>query len=314
MPGTVTFSLEIELGWGVVQYGKLDVLSPERRAETKALDQLLHLCDDLQIPISFNIVGHLMRDGPLPSYEAGHTDGWFDEIPLKNPEENPEFYARDLVERIESARINHEICTHTFTHVECANESRETLRWEFDRVLDTHDDLGLKRPDSLVPPRHSQPSRNILKEYSIGIVRSPRSRAPKSSEASNRLQLGKNVVTGKQPIVRPRIVDDIVETYCTRYPSLTAPFLRTGQKQPHSIFQIIPVSLRKRLNRRNMSLVISNVIEQNSYVHFWSHLWEMANDDQWSVVERCLRGVANAKDNNDVQIRTMENLNQIMRS
>jgi hypothetical protein len=60
MTGTITLSLEIELGWGLAQFNKLDTLSDDRRQETDHLRRLLTLCDELSVPITFDIVGHLL--------------------------------------------------------------------------------------------------------------------------------------------------------------------------------------------------------------------------------------------------------------
>ncbi|MXR19087.1 polysaccharide deacetylase family protein [Halobacterium bonnevillei] len=310
MPATVTFSVEIELGWGVVQYGKLDVLSPNREAETSALKRLLDLCDEIEVPITFNVVGHLLRDTPLKSYDSGHKAGWFDDVPKTGPEKAPRFYAPDLINDIRDASVNHEICTHTFTHVECANVSPETLRWEFDKVMKTHENFGLDQPISLIPPRHSPPPRKILREYDIEIVRSSRVRAPGYNEATNRLQLALDILTGTQPITSPRVVDDIVETYCTQFPSLTAPFLRSGQADPHPVFRAIPQTVRRRLHSRNLTDVLSTAIRQDSYIHIWSHLWETANGVQWPLIEKFLRHVSKLRATNQLSIRTMEELNR----
>ena len=313
MSATVTFSIEVELGWGVIQYDNLDVLSQGRKAETEALEQLLDLCDELGIPMTFNVVGHLLRDSSLATYDESREDGWFDNIPKTGPEDAPEFYAPNLVERIQESSVSHEICTHTFTHVECANVTNETLRWEFDKVLETHEDFGLDRPVSLVPPRHSPPPRDILKQYGIEIVRSSRKRHPESQEASNRVQLAREILTGDQPIKQPRMVDDVIETYCASFPSLTAPFLQSGQKKPHPVFRTLPITARRRLHKHNLDQSLTAAIERDSNVHIWTHLWETANEIQWPLIEAFLRRVTEARTTDQVQIKSMEKLNSELR-
>ena len=313
MSATVTFSIEVELGWGVIQYDNLDVLSQGRKAETKALERLLDLCDELRIPMTFNVVGHLLRDTPLATYDGSHEDGWFDDIPKTGPKNAPEFYAPGLVERIQESSVNHEICTHTFTHVECANVPNETLRWEFDKLLETHQDFGLDRPVSLVPPRHSPPPRNILKEYGIEIVRSSRKRQPESQEASNRVQLARKILTGDQPIKQPRMVDDVIETYCASFPSLTAPFLQSGRKQPPPVFRVIPKIVRRRLHRHNLNQSLTAAIERDSNIHIWTHLWETANGVQWPLIRSFLRRVSESRTKEQVQIKNMKELNSELR-
>lgn len=314
MTATITFSIEVELGWGVVQFDKLDVLSPDRQAETDALVRILDHCDELEIPITFNVVGHLLREAPLSSYDGGHEDGWFDNIPLANPEEAPLFYAPDLAKRIRETDVDHEICTHTFTHVECAEVSPNTLRWEFDKAIETHEEFGLDQPTSLVPPRHSPPPRDILREVGIEIVRSPRSKAPGYQKATNRISLAHDILTGKQPIVAPRIVDGIAETYCTKYSSLTAPFLQSGRQLPHPIFRTMPRSVRQRLHSYHLHSTLSNTIQRDSYSHLWTHLWDTANDIQWPPIKGFLESVSSARDRGQIEVRTMEELNQQFRA
>ena len=313
MSATVTFSIEVELGWGVIQYDNLDVLSQGRKAETEALERLLELCDELRIPMTFNVVGHLLRHNPLVTYDASHEDGWFDDIPKTGPENAPEFYAPGLVERIQESSVDHEICTHTFTHVECANVTNETLQWEFDKVLEAHEDFGLDRPVSLVPPRHSPPPRDILKEYGIEIVRSPRKRHSESQEAPNRVRLAWEILTGNQPIKRPRMVDDIIETYCTSFPSLTAPFLQSGQRKPHPVFRVIPKIVRRRLHRHNLNKSLTAAIERDSNIHIWTHLWETANGVQWPLIRSFLRRISESKTKEQIQIKNMKELNSELR-
>ena len=313
MSATVTFSIEIELGWGVIQYNNLDVLSQDRKAETEALEQLLDLCDELSIPMTFNVVGHLLRDSPLTTYDGNHEDGWFDDIPKTGPNKAPKFYAPGLVERIKESSVNHEICTHTFTHVECANVPNETLRWELDSVLKAHEDFGLDRPVSLVPPRHSPPPRDILNEYGIEIVRSSRNRHPELQEASNRVQLAQDILTGDHPIKQPRMVDDVIETYCASFPSLTAPFLQSGQRKPHPGFRVIPKIVRRRLHKHNLNQSLTAAIERNSNIHFWTHLWETANGVQWPLIRSFLRNVSESKTKEQFQIKNMKELNSDLR-
>lgn len=75
MLGTVTISLEIELAWGVIRSHpeKVDErFSADRRRETETLDRLLTLCDDLDIPVNFDVVGHLLLDSCSGRHDGPH--------------------------------------------------------------------------------------------------------------------------------------------------------------------------------------------------------------------------------------------------
>lgn len=118
---------------------------------------------------------------------------------------------------------------------------------------------------------------------------------------------------GETPICPPRLVDGVVETYTTKYPTLTAPFLPAGQKEPHPVFKILPLSVRERLHTRNMNRALFTAIERESFVHMWTHLWETANDVQWPQLENFLRKVSTATDSGTLHIRTMKELNREVR-
>jgi peptidoglycan/xylan/chitin deacetylase (PgdA/CDA1 family) len=227
--------------------------------------------------------------------------------------ENRLFYAPDLVDNIKESSVDHEICTHTFTHVECAEVSEERLRWEFERVFETHEEHGLDRPVSLVPPRHSPPPRDVLKDLDIGIVRAPRAQLPSAREPPTRAHLAKDILTGEQPIAAPRLVDDVVETYCTRYPSLTAPFLPMGQTSPHPVFRTLPLAVRKRLHARHLKSHLSTVIERDSHIHLWTHLWDTANDMQWPLIKQFFRQFETEMYAGRINARTMKGLNEEIR-
>src|SRR5699024_9049508 len=106
MSGITTFSLEVELGWGVVHYDQMGYLSEDRAKETETLRKLLTLCDTYEITFSFDIVGHLFLDTPLNSYDTPHDEGWFDPIPKTGVSADPEFYAPDLVQMIRDAEMD----------------------------------------------------------------------------------------------------------------------------------------------------------------------------------------------------------------
>lgn len=115
MPGSAIFSVEVELGWGyhdLQRPNKYAALSENREAETEALERLLALCDRFEIPITFDVVGHLFLDDCPGTHGGEYPTDWFS----ADPETDPLFYAPDLTEMIEAAEVDHEICTHTFSH------------------------------------------------------------------------------------------------------------------------------------------------------------------------------------------------------
>jgi peptidoglycan/xylan/chitin deacetylase (PgdA/CDA1 family) len=314
MPGHVTISVELELGWGLHDVDGLDALSSGRRQESAYLTRLLDTCDALQLPVSFDIVGHLFREGPLDVYDGPHPGGWFDIVRDTHDDPDPRFHAPDLVEAIKEAEVGHEICTHTFSHVECRNVSPETVRWELRRVCEEHEQAGLDVPRSFVPPRHSLPEYECLREMGIETIRVPADRHPAFEEPSGRVQKALAPMIGTPPATDPRLVDGLVESYTTGHLSLTTPLLPSGQQTPHPVFRSLPESLRKRLHRRYLRRALNAAEDTGSSVHLWTHVWDLANDAQWPQVQAFLQELARRRDQGRLSTATMANLGESVRS
>ncbi|WP_435156813.1 polysaccharide deacetylase family protein [Haladaptatus sp. DFWS20] len=303
MTGVITLSLEIELGWGYHDLGRFDRLSRGRRWETKTLHRLLNLCDELDLPITFDVVGHLLHEPPV-SYDTPHTDDWFDSIPNNR---DPLFYAPDLVEAIQEADTEHEICTHTYSHALCGNIPTHVLEWELRRANEVQQEIG-ETSVSLVPPRHSQPAKEVLRDSNIEIVR-----VIGNDPAPTKLHKLNRLVFEPQEPIEPRMIDGVVETYCSGYSTLTAATLASGVKPPLSMFRAIPTAVRQRLHERYLIRAMEKAIEQDSYIHLWSHLHDMANDDQWPPIRTFLRSLAEQRDLGTLTVMPMEELNEHVR-
>ena len=124
MVATAVHSIEIELAWGWhdrERENRYESLSSDRTTETETLVWLLDIGDKYRIPFTFDIVAHLLCPSCDGSHAGPHSPGWFKEDPGTDVGTDPLFYAPDLVRMIQDARVDHEICTHTFSHVSADN-------------------------------------------------------------------------------------------------------------------------------------------------------------------------------------------------
>lgn len=308
MTGRVTLSVEVELGWGYHDLGRIDPFSEGRREETERLDALLSVCDRLGIQFSFDVVGALMLDAWPADLDSPHDDGWFDNVPKTSVEEDPLYYAPDMVRAIDDAAVDHEICTHTFSHALFDRISEEVATWELRQACRVHEEFGLDRPVSLVPPRHYRPPADVLEACGIETVRIPGYlSAPTKVHRFDRLLLS------PQSPTPPRLVGDVVETYCTSYTSLTAASLPAGQLDVHPAFRPIPKSLRKYLHERYLDRAVEKAIEADSDTHLWCHLYDMSNDDQFDPLVAFLENLAERRGRGEVEVFTMAQLNDAVR-
>lgn len=308
MSGVVTISIEIELGWGVHDLGEFGHLSDRGRRERTYLSRLLARCAELGLPLSFDVVGHLGRSSCDGDHGGPHEDGWFDADPGTDVTTDPLFYAPEAIEAIEASPTDHELCTHTFSHVLCDSVSEETLNWELERAQAHLARLTGSRTVSIVPPRHYRPPARALRNAGIETMRMCRDTSDRSRPAR-----AKELLVGPHPEFRPQVVDGVVETYCTSYPSLTSSALPAGQRSAARPFSALPVRSRQYLQRRYLRRAVADAAANDAYCHLWCHLFDLSNRYQWEPIGAFLGELAAMCERGTVEVLTMEALNDHVR-
>jgi len=307
MVATVTLSIEIELGWGRIDKpGPHPALSDGRKAETESLKRLLAVCDEHGVPITFDVVGHLLHEECDGYHEGPHPDGWFEKDPGTDVETDPHFYAPDFVEMILDAEVDHEIATHTYSHVLCDEVGPEVVDWELQRVKEIHEAFGLELPRSFVSSRHRTPPHAVLRDHGIDVIRIPfpEYRAPGlGAPGTFAWILGRT-----HPLGRTQKGNGITETYCTPHPSMTMTYLPNGQGSPSLPFQVISRRLRKKLHRRYLQRAVDTAVKQGGSVHLWTHLYNLANEAQWPQVRDALARLDRERSQGQVRLEPMADL------
>lgn len=304
----LSLSVEIELGWGqslLPPNQRFRNLSDRYRSrETEMLRRLVRTCDENEVPITFDVVGHLLLDSCEGTHGGGHEDGWFAMDPGTAVEADPLFYAPDLVERVATAEVDHDIGTHTFSHVPCDEITPNTLEWELTQCGRLHEDTGLPAPTSFVPPEHREPPEDVLRANGIEAIRLPDGTYPSDGSLVTRFLWP---FTRDPPAFDPVNSDGILHVYSTHSPSLTAVTLPQGAMQPHPSFRPIPKTIRKRAHRRYLTNALA-AVRDGSHVHLWTHLYDLSNDDQWPLVRSFIEEVGTVQRNTDVEVRTLDEL------
>lgn len=295
--------MEVELGWGVHDLGEYGRLSAGGVAERQYLSELLTVLDRGEIPMTFDIVGHLFCESCSGTHDSPHENGWFEADPGTDYHTDGLFYAPDMVSDIQSRTVDHELCTHTFSHVLLNEVSEETCRWEFEQVGQLHRQHVGQPPTSLVPPRHYLPAYELLSAYGIEVVR-----PAIASQSTANHQRFKELFAGPLPISELRRHEGLVETSCTTYPSLTAPALPSGQGIPHPVFRYIPLAIRKRTHLRKLKQATKTAAESEGHLHLWCHLFDLSNPHQLAVVSDYLDWLAQFQADTDLTVARMEDL------
>lgn len=305
----ITISIEIELGWGMHDLGRYGHLSDDGSEERAFLGALLSECERLDLPVTFDVVGHLFLESCAGVHEGPYPEGWFAADPGTDVDSDPLFYAPDVVRTVRERSTDHELCTHTFSHVLCGHAPRPTASHDLARAQECHEEALGEPARSLVPPRHSRPPLELLEANSLETVRIAR-----PTDKPTPIHRAKELVWGPHPDVgSPELVDGIVEIYCTNYQSLTGSALPWGQKPSYPAFRWLPMGLRQRLHRRYLEASLRRTVERDRDLHLWCHLWDLSNPYQWQPLRGFLGTLASARDRGDVDVLTMRALGDRVR-
>ena len=308
MTGSVTLSLELELAWGQHDKGGSDIYSTDRSAEEYYLNQLLQTCDEQNLPISFDVVGHLLMDSCKGTHDGPHDHGWFDADPGTDANTDPLFYWPEVTNIIADRDTSHELATHTFSHVLCDEIDDETLAWELNRSSNLHERHGFDAPRTIVTPRHREASYSVLQEAGIDGIRTVKTHLRESSVGRYKQRATFWTLDRGHPAYELQRTDGIVEMYTTPYPSLTAVHLPNGQQSPLWAFQQIPLAIRQRIQESYLKNALETAIKTDSNVHLWTHLYNMSNQAQWEVIVSLLERLGEAQRNGEVEVLTMADL------
>lgn len=306
MSGVVTLSIELELGWGMHEKCGYNHLSKGREAETEALERLLSVADHLELPITFNIVGHLFEHSCQGTHAGSHPTEWWREDPGTNSETDPLFYAPDLISSIREAQVSHEFATHTYSHLLANNAPDGALADELRKFQKLCQNRDITEPDSIVMPRHQPTEYSILTEHGLDVIRTPIREYGKSF--SNPISKAYWLLTRDHPVSSVRRQAGLLETTVTPHPSLTSVFLPSGQLPPHPVFSIIPRKVRQWLHQRYLINAINQTAQNNSHLHLWTHVYNFANDSQWKPMRAGLEHLASRCDEGSIQIHRMRDL------
>jgi peptidoglycan/xylan/chitin deacetylase (PgdA/CDA1 family) len=188
--GGMILSADFELAWAP-RFTKrhpnpLEHAIKLAKQERKNVPQLLSLFEKHHIPVTWATVGHLFLSSydefdhnamkRIPHFETEwirFTEGdWFDNVPKTSWQEAPEWYCPDLIKMIISSKVNHEIATHTFSHVNFSDKycPPEVADDEINASMNVMKPYGIT-PVSICFPFGTWGNVPVLKKHGIKIYR-----------------------------------------------------------------------------------------------------------------------------------------------
>ena len=180
-----SISADFELNWA---FRSLAIAERDHLGVTERenVPFILELLNKFGVPITWATVGHLFLSSCTSNGDCGHKDmprpplnplwqgDWYMHDPCTDLQRDPLWYAPDLVEKILSAEVPHEIGSHSFSHINFSAQTShpELVRREMEECLAAMQPFGL-RLRSLVYPfnRMGHAYHDLLKTFGIIAVR-----------------------------------------------------------------------------------------------------------------------------------------------
>lgn len=183
--GGMIISADFEMSWAW-RYTKTgaDYLK-KGTLERKNIPHIIKLLEDYNIPITFATVGHLLLESceaedhtwmkRIPHFDDHwkFTSGdWYDHDPCSNYNDAPQWYAADLIDKILDSKVEHEIGSHTFSHIDFSykNCPPTVAEDEIKACISAAEKRNIQ-PESMVFPGGTWGNIETLKKYGFSIYR-----------------------------------------------------------------------------------------------------------------------------------------------
>ena len=176
---TFIISLDVESIWGYVSdptNKSITLMKNDDNNVRGCTDVLLHLFQKHNIPATWAVVGHLFldhcecEDGIPHKNMPRFKEDWYSADPCTDIQRDPLYYGKDIIEKILSNPVEHEIGYHSFSHVPFSECSREVAEAEIKEGVKLAKGLGVTLK-SFVFPEDEIGHINVLKENGFKIYR-----------------------------------------------------------------------------------------------------------------------------------------------
>lgn len=169
--GTVVLSVDAELGWGF--HDQKDPPADRLANARQGWQTLVSLCDTYRINATWAVVGHLLLDDCDNCHAAHPTPpGWFAHERGDDAMPRDLRFGEGLVDDLQNATADHDIGSHTFSHVEFGDSdtTREIARSEVATGIELARERGIEMR-SFVFPRNNVGHLDVLAAYGIECYR-----------------------------------------------------------------------------------------------------------------------------------------------
>nr|WP_206335632.1 polysaccharide deacetylase family protein [Natronolimnobius sp. AArcel1] len=281
---------------------------PKRRIKNSrhAWKLIIDLFDHYSVPATWAVVGHLLFedcDGDHMDHPAGGT-GWFDSDPGADSADRDRWFAPDLVDAVDNARVDHEIGCHSFSHVLFDDDrtDAEVIDAELERCTELARDTSLSC-SSFVFPRNVVGFREKLAAHGFSAYRGV---SPPRAYEDSLLYHPKKFATYTTGDTPPPLVDPTVDEY--GLVNIPASFdlysleglarkaaLRVGEEDP---------------TVRQAKMGIDAAAEESGLFHIWLHPNNLVYEHDFERLRAVISYIAEQRDRGRITVETMADVTQ----
>lgn len=306
MTGTVVFSVDAELSWGVHDmYPLTDAQKQRYDTARENWFELLRLFEAFDVPATWAVVGHLLSNADRYREDHPCSNGYFATADSGIESEPQKWLGTDLLEAVEAATVDNEIGSHSYSHAVFSDISEEVARSECELARALGHEHGLDLT-SFVFPRNRIGHRSSLASAGFTCYRG---RRPSPAVPLPGYQGGRMLVGGLTGAVAPPTVMPAVDEYgLVNIPaSLFLGGFRGRLWSALETFGSDPaVSLAKS--------GIEAACKRGELFHMWLHPHDLTDECYVDRVKNILDYVDLKAAENEVQIRTMGEVARLVRT
>jgi len=298
---SVVFSLDAELAWG---FHDADRLPRDRiDAGRDAWQWLLDRFEAYSVPCTWAVVGHLFLDA-CDGTHADHpaVDGWFDRDPGADERTAPTWYAPSLVSAVLDSDVDHEIASHSFSHVEfdAPGTDRRIARAELERSLAVAGERGIEL-DSLVFPRNRVGHRDVVADAGFTTYRGVGPDRWYHGTPVRPVGKGLSYAVGRSP--PPVVTPTVDEQGLVDVPASLNLFAFQGPARRFvSAVTGDPVVRKVRLGLRELAG------RERGVLHLWLHPNSLTTGQDFERMERVLELVDRYREEQGLRVETMRSV------
>lgn len=278
MTGLFILSLDTEIAWGTDETA-LSRYAPCFDNYQAVVRRLIFLLDKYEIPATWAVVGHLFLQPDDTRALHRQPEYWY--------------HAPYLLDMLRAAAVQHEIGTHTFSHIYTDDPETTPAVWkaELDAVAALHHQHNLPLR-SIVYPRNQVAYTETLNDYGIIAYR-----GVEGNWYGNRrgfFHLLDRALGLPPPTYDPaslKVGDNLVNLPASQ-------FLMAYD----GIRGYIPTASRVR----QAKLGINRAVRRNHLYHLWFHPFNLGTSDKmFDALEKILREAAARRDAGELRVMTM---------